>query len=202
MTLYFKWVEKAACDFFSEESEIKAMDNLFELSDSSLFACTLEIFSADDTDPDPAAVHTLGSEIRTALQQEGTIVTLLAPEEQRGGASLLFQVVWQGFQTVNTAVMAQQDRLDVLAALCTIFATVAPLVSHLFRSQKQQGGLKVVIRIDHASVEITSADVADDKHIVQLAQQFLVQHPTAPVSKKSNVKIQAHVSSSKRRRRR
>jgi len=178
------------------------MDDLFEPADASLFTCTLEILSADDTEPDPAAVHTLGSEMWMAMQQDGTIVTPIASEGQRGGPGLVFQIVWQGVQAAGTMVMVQKDSLDVLAALCTIFATISPLVTRLFHTDKQQKGLKVSIWVDQASIEITSTDVTDDERIVQIAQRFLVQHPIAQVSKKSKVKVQARVSSSRPRRRR
>jgi hypothetical protein len=171
------------------------------------FTCTLEFRAEDSADPDPATLATLATAVVTEVEEDGATVKPLAPETgTRGGPELLFQVAWHSLQTVGADMLAQKDTIDILASLCTTFATVGPLVTRLFRTHKQQakkgqqGKLYVSITVDQGTIEITSDDVADDERIVQLAQRFLAANPTAKISPASKVKVQARVSQQKQRK--
>jgi hypothetical protein len=165
---------------------------------------TLEIVPEDVQDPDPAAISAAGRSIVSYLEREGYPVKPVYTG-QRGGIELLFQVILQATQTVGADVWAQKDSIDLLSALCTIFATVSPLVLHVFRSHEKQPAdrqPKVTIHIDKTGIDVTSSDVADDERIVQLAQRFLAMYPSSRVTPHSKVKVQERIPKRHRHRRR
>lgn len=168
------------------------------------FLISLEIVPEDKQDLDPAAISAAGRSIISDLEQAGYNVEPFYTG-QRGGIELLFQVFLQAVQSFDAAMLIQKDNIDVLTNLCTIFATVSPLVLHVFHSHKKQPAVeqpKVFIHIDEAGIEVTSSDMTDDEHIVRLAQRFLTLYPTAKINSQSRVKVQERVPKHHRRRRR
>lgn len=165
---------------------------------------TLEIAPDNDPDPDPVAVYEASNIIVEDLQQAGYIVKPLSTGK-RGGLELLFQVIITTMQAVSTDVLAQKDAIDVISALCAIFATISPLISHLFHTKKKRSAqgpdIKVSLKIDEAEIEIMSPDI-DDERIVQLAKRFLDLYPTTKVTQSSAIKVRGCVSKRKPRQRR
>ena len=165
---------------------------------------TLEIMLEDEQDSDPATITAMGRSIVSDLERDGYVIKPLYTG-QRGGVELLFQVILQATQSFGAAIWVQKDSIDLLSALCTIFATVSPLVLHVFYSHNKHSAdeqPKVTIHIDEAGIEVTSSDVADDERIVHLAQRFLTMYPMARVTSHSRVKVQERVPKRHRRRRR
>ncbi len=164
------------------------------------YSMTLAIIPEDERDPDPAAVSAVSREVVEDLRGEGYIIKPIATG-QKGGLELLFQIVTTTLQTVGTEILAQKDVIGILSDLCTIFGAASPLVLHLFRAQKKQPtkeqGIKVSIRIDETEIEVSSSDVANDERIFNLAERFLAEHPTAKITPRSTVKVQARVSKRK-----
>jgi hypothetical protein len=165
---------------------------------------TLEISAEDSHNPDPAALNEVALNTNRALQQDGYTITPLYTHH-RGGLDLLFQIITSGTQTASAALWAQRDVVGLIGNLCTIFTSISPIVMHLFHTRGKQAeqdhDIKVTIKIDDADIAISSADIANDDRIYQLAQRFLVQHPTTKVTPSSKVKVQARVPQRKGRRR-
>jgi hypothetical protein len=76
----------------------------------------LEIVPEDENDADPAAVNAFASRAISTLQseQERYLIRSL-PTNQRGGLTLLFQVIIQGVQTLDSALLAQKDLITCTA---------------------------------------------------------------------------------------
>jgi hypothetical protein len=160
----------------------------------------LEIVPEDEGDSDPAAVNAFASRAISTLQSEQDRYLIQPlPTNQRGGLSLLFQLVIQGVQTIDSALLAQKDLIDVYGELLSIFTTVSAPILLLFQIYKKQSSpepqhsISVKVKIDDAEIEITSADVADDKRIVQIAEQFHQRHPQVKPTPKSTITVQARV---------
>lgn len=176
---------------------------------SQTLAINLEILPEDEHDADPAAVNTFASTAINTLQQDRDRY-LIKPLStgQRGGLSLLFQIIIQGIQTIDSALLAQKDSIDVLSGLCTIFTTASASILVLFKANKKQSHqdekhtITVKMKIDNAEIEVTSADIANDERIVQLAERFHQQHPQIKPTSKSNITIQARVPKQRSRPRR
>src|SRR5689334_3486874 len=99
---------------------------------------TLVLAPADERDPDPAELTRVGQHLTTALQHDGWTITP-SYTGQRGGLELLFQVMGQAAQTaqvVEMHIMSHQSEIDVLSALTSTFATLFPLVRHLFQAHQ------------------------------------------------------------------
>lgn len=160
----------------------------------------LEIVPEDENDADPAAVNAFASHAISTLQneQEGLLILPL-PTSQRGGLTLLFQIIIQGIQTIDSALLAQKDLIGVYGELLTIFTTVSTPILLLFKIHKkrspleQQHTIRVKVKIDDAEIEFTSADAADDKRIMLLAKQFQEQHPQVKPTSQSKITVQARV---------
>lgn len=160
----------------------------------------LEIVSEDENNPDPAAVNAFASRAVSTLQneQEGLLILPL-PTSQRGGLTLLFQIIIQGVQTIDSALLAQKDLIDAYGALLTIFTTVSTPILLLFKTHKkqsppeQQHTIHVKVKIDGAEIELTSADTADDKRIMQIAKRFHEQYPQVKPTSQSKITVQARV---------
>jgi hypothetical protein len=170
---------------------------------------SLEIVPADENDADPAAVHAFASHALDALQREpGTYLVQPLPTNQRGGLLLLFQLVIQGIQAIDTALLAQKDTIDALVGLCTLFAATRAAILLLFKTHQrqsppeQQHTLTVKMTIDDAAIEITSHDVADDQRVMELAERFHEQHPHVKPTSKSKITVQAGVPKRRSRARR
>lgn len=165
---------------------------------------TLEISAEDSNNPDPATLNEVALNTNRTLQQDGYTITPLYTG-QRGGLDLLFQIIISGVQTASAALWAQKDVVGLIGNLCTIFTSISPIVAHLFhlhgKQTEQDHDIKVSIKIDDAEIAISSADIANDERIYQLAQRFLAQHPTTQVTPSSKVKVQARVPLRKGRRR-
>jgi hypothetical protein len=170
------------------------------------FSVLLEIFPEDAQDADAAALHDVAQQTLADLRKQG--FTSIDPmyTGQRGGIDLIFQLIFTTMHTLSTDVLVQKDFLDVLAALCTIFVTIKPVLSALFRThtkqETQESAIKVFVKVDHAEIEVTSSDVANDERIVHLAERFLAEHPTARVQQQAKVHIRRSVPRSKPRSRR
>ncbi len=169
------------------------------------FAVTLEILSENEHDPDPVAVNTFATDTIQALRQQGYQSQPLSTGK-RGGPQLLFQMVSQEIQAIGPALLAQKDTLDVLSALCTIVTTMKDLLSTLFHVSRNQPPLghaiTVRMKIDGAEIEMTSADIADDERIVQLAKRFHALYPQVHPGPQSQVTVQAQVPKQPHRPRR
>lgn len=160
----------------------------------------LEIVPEDENDADPAAVNAFASRAISSLQseQERYIVQPL-PTNQRGALTLLFQIIIQGIQAADAAVLAHKDLIDAYGELLTIFTTMGAPILLLFKAHKKpsppeaQHTIRVKMRIDDAEIELTSDDVADDKRIAQLAKQFQKQHPHIKPTPQSKITVQARV---------
>jgi hypothetical protein len=160
----------------------------------------LEIVPENENDSDPAAVNMFASRVISTLQSEQERYLILPlPTSQRGGLTLLFQVIIQGIQTIDSALLAQKDLIGVYGELLAIFTTVSAPILLLFKTHKkqspseQQHTIHVKMKIDDTEIEITSADVADDKRIMQLAEQFHKQHPQIKPTPQSKITVQARV---------
>jgi hypothetical protein len=166
---------------------------------------TLEISAEDAHNPDPAALNEVALNTSRALQQDGYTINPLYTG-QRGGLDLLFQVITSSAQTASAALWAQKDVVGLIGNLCTIFTSISPIAAHLFhmhgKQTEQDHDIKVSIKIDDAEIAISSADIANDERIYQLAQRFLAEHPTTKVTPSSKVKVQARVPQRKARRKR
>src|SRR5437660_9692566 len=99
---------------------------------------TLVLAPADERDPDPAELTRVGQQLMTELKRDGWKITPTYTG-QRGGVELLFQIMNQAAQTaqvVEMQVMSHQAEIDVVAALTSIFATLFPVVRHLFQAHR------------------------------------------------------------------
>jgi hypothetical protein len=167
----------------------------------------LEIVPEDENDGDPAAVHMFASRAISTLhsEQERYLIRPL-PTNQRGGLTLLFQIIIHGLEDIESALLAHKDVIDVYGELLTIFTTLAAPILLLFKVHKkqappeQQHTLRVKIKIDDAEIEITSADAADDTRLLQLAEQFHKQHPHITQTSQSKITVQARVPKKSPRR--
>src|SRR5579859_3351471 len=99
---------------------------------------TLVLAPADERDPDPAELTRVGQQLTSELKRDGWKITPTYTG-RRGGVELLFQVVQQvvpTIQAVEVQVMSHQAEIDVVTALTTTFATLFPLVRHLFQAHR------------------------------------------------------------------
>jgi hypothetical protein len=108
---------------------------------------------------------------------------------QKGALELLFAVA----TALQSGAVEAWTHVDAIAALCTIFETMKPLLSRVFKAQEKHP-VKISVVIDGAAVSVEAADLQEAEAALKLAKRFHAAHPAVKVTPQSQVKAKVRVS--------